>query len=464
MAHTVKKILFLRSAQRKETDVSRDWGSLKSGVGGNLGKNYQVTVSLLSELAFLVDGENSRIWSPQHGWDIADFDLVVFRLVGEELEKAIAAAHYLNGKGVLFIDTYLLARGKGKLAGAFLRNAENLPAPKTLYAEPAVLKAILSKEKTLEYPFVLKADGGRKGRDNYLIKSFAELDKKLKASKYLRMLAQEYIPNDGDMRILVLAGKARLIILRKAVEGTHLNNTSMGGAAELIDIASLPQNILRDCERAAKLEQLQVAGVDVMIDKETGRHYIIEVNRAPQLATGAFVDSKIAAYANMLDEIVKANVVHTKQPTRLTHIGRVERISFPDISRKTILAKVDTGADSSSVAAKDIHENESGLTATIMGEKLHFKPSQYSIIRVENSFGQRETRYKVKLTVKLKGRTVKGAFTLSNRSRKTYKVLLGRRLLAGKFLVNVMAGNPLVVEERRRSQAIQAELKKRNLV
>lgn len=140
-------------------------------------------------------------------------------------------------------------------------------------------------------------------------------------------------------------------------------------------------------------------------------------------------------------------------------IGRVERVSLPALGLKATPAKIDTGADSSSVHAVYIHEDSTGLSASILGQKLHFLPSEYTITRVENSFGHRETRYKVKLTVKIKGRKIRGSFTLSNRSGKTYQVLLGRRLLRGKFLVDVKSGRPLIKEERLHSKSLQAELK-----
>lgn len=141
-------------------------------------------------------------------------------------------------------------------------------------------------------------------------------------------------------------------------------------------------------------------------------------------------------------------------------IGRVERVSFPSLGAKKIPAKIDTGADSSSIHAAYIHEDSTGLSAYIFGQKMHFLPSQYVITRVENSFGHRETRYKVKLLIRIKGKKIRGTFTLSNRGSKTYQVLLGRRLLAGKFLVDVKSGRPLIKKERLHSKVLQAELKR----
>ena len=454
----MNKILFLKSSLKKDPSADKDWAALQDDVADMLGSTYDVAVAAFSDLAFLADGKKSRVWNPRVGWDIADFDLVVFRRVGTELEKAISAAHYLKLKNVPFIDEYLLSLGKGKLAGSFLRTSEGIPVPRTFYAGPKIFKEIFAKKSIFTYPFILKADGGRKGRNNYLINSYKELCQRLDAGDGIDMVAQEFIRNDGDTRVLVLNGKARAAIVRKAKAGSHLNNTSAGGSAETLPIKKIPKKALGDCLLAAKVEQLQVAGVDLIISKETGKHYILEVNRAPQLATGAYPEVKLAAYSEMISEIMTANkVVAWRKP----HIGRAEFVVFPELSNKRVSAKVDTGADSSSIHASRLHEDETGLSANILGSKLHFVPSHYTTTRVENSFGHRETRYKVKLAVKIKGRVIRGTFTLSNRRGKTYQVLLGRRLLAGKFIVDVKAGDPLVKKERLHSKLIQAELKRK---
>src|SRR3990167_7009727 len=99
----MNKILFLKSSLKKDPSADKDWVALQDKVAQILGSTYNVAVAPFSELAFLADGQKSRIWNPKQGWDIADFDLVVFRRVGIELEKAICAAHYLKLKNTPFI-------------------------------------------------------------------------------------------------------------------------------------------------------------------------------------------------------------------------------------------------------------------------------------------------------------------------------------------------------------------------
>ena len=150
----------------------------------------------------------------------------------------------------------------------------------------------------------------------------------------------------------------------------------------------------------------------------------------------------------------------------VTIIGRAEKATFPELGAKQVPVKIDTGADACSIWAKATEVENERLHVIFFGEgSTHydgaehiFRKGEYSITRVANSFGHREIRYKVKLRIKLKGRLIRGSFTLSDRSNKLYPVLIGRSLLKHKFIVDVSKGNPLRNEERARAEKLTVEL------
>lgn len=152
----------------------------------------------------------------------------------------------------------------------------------------------------------------------------------------------------------------------------------------------------------------------------------------------------------------------------LTIIGRAERIDIPDYGVFGVPAKVDTGADSTSIWASDVHLEGDILCFKLLGstskyftgEEIRVPASQYHITRVENSFGHKEFRYAVKLRIVVHDRHIKATITLANRANKTYPMLLGRRLLAKKFLVDVSKGKPLHKIEARKSIELQEEITK----
>lgn len=126
-------------------------------------------------------------------------------------------------------------------------------------------------------------------------------------------------------------------------------------------------------------------------------------------------------------------------------IGRSEELSFVDLDAPFVPAKTDTGAYRSAVHAKNITLNkETGeLTFELLGGhpvcgaiSREVTTKQFSTATIENSFGHREERYEVRLKVKLGPKVFIARFTLADRSKKIYPILLGRKLLNNRFLVD----------------------------
>ena len=280
-----------------------NWFALRDLVRGQM-PDVTVEMSALSELTLCLDGSKTRIYDQDQGYDIADFDLVVFRTISGQTDIAIAVAAYCRKKGITYIDTYMPHVGNTKLSCAFIRWEHDLPVPATAYG-PAVSLEAIAQDGTLGWPLVVKADHGRKGQDNYLAHTITQLQAILADNEDKHFVMQTFIPNAGDYRVLVFNDQARVAILRTAGEGTHLNNTSQGGAATLLDISTVDPAILALAVQAAQLDKLAVAGVDIITQEETGEPYILEVNRAPQLATGANVDIKMKEYGHALQELLE---------------------------------------------------------------------------------------------------------------------------------------------------------------
>ncbi len=150
----------------------------------------------------------------------------------------------------------------------------------------------------------------------------------------------------------------------------------------------------------------------------------------------------------------------------LTVIGRAEKADLLDLGAKRVPVKVDTGADASSIWAHAAEERDGKLQVVFFGEGSEFytgerhvfASDEYAMTRVASSFGHREIRYKVKLRIRLKKRVINGTFTLSDRSQKLYPILIGRSLLAKKFLVDVSKGSPLREAEKERAGKLKREL------
>lgn len=126
-------------------------------------------------------------------------------------------------------------------------------------------------------------------------------------------------------------------------------------------------------------------------------------------------------------------------------IGRSEPINFVDYPGLTDLpAKVDTGAYRSAIHAENIYVDEAGhLHFVLFGNHpicancaTEIITDQYSTATISNSFGDTEERYEVTLKVKIGPKIFQESFSLADRSKKIFPILLGRKLLNDRFLID----------------------------
>ncbi len=125
-------------------------------------------------------------------------------------------------------------------------------------------------------------------------------------------------------------------------------------------------------------------------------------------------------------------------------IGRKTIIQLPQLQGENVPAKIDTGAFRTAVhceswSLKEINGKEV-LEVVIEWEigkpvVVSFKKFQKRIIK--NSFGQTEERYCVRTLILVHKKKIQSEISFTNRSGMRYPVLLGRKTIGTKFLVDV---------------------------
>ena len=131
----------------------------------------------------------------------------------------------------------------------------------------------------------------------------------------------------------------------------------------------------------------------------------------------------------------------------ITTVGTKELVDFVSQEISQVPAKIDTGADSSAVWASNIHEENGTLRYTLFDKMSPYYTGQelttqsFSMTSIKNSFGKTEFRYKVSLRIRIAGRVIHVRFTLANRENNSQPILIGRRTLHGKFIVDVSRDN-----------------------
>lgn len=132
-------------------------------------------------------------------------------------------------------------------------------------------------------------------------------------------------------------------------------------------------------------------------------------------------------------------------------IGRVDKADFPELSLTDIKIKIDTGAYTSSIHSHDIKEvSENGekfiifqiLDPSNPKYKDHdYKTKRFRKKEIKNSFGISEERYIVKTTIIIFGEEFPIELSLSERSNMKFPILIGRRLLNKRFMVDTSKKN-----------------------
>ena len=144
-------------------------------------------------------------------------------------------------------------------------------------------------------------------------------------------------------------------------------------------------------------------------------------------------------------------------------------MQLPDIGIPWIKAKLDTGAQTSSIHAYDIVEFEKDGVDWV---RFRVRPWQESTEdevvvecpvqdrrRVRSSSGHVDERFVVTMRVLLVGREVDAEFTLSNRDQMGFRMLIGREALRDGFVVasgrSFLGGRaPRTMRRRNRGEAV----------
>lgn len=139
------------------------------------------------------------------------------------------------------------------------------------------------------------------------------------------------------------------------------------------------------------------------------------------------------------------------KPTNKTTIGRFDKIDLPQMKLFDIDAKIDTGADGSAIHCHHIElvkKKGKRLLHFILLDPTHPNYNNRSFFfedfkrrTVKNSFGSSESRFVITTPVVLFGTERLTDFSLSYRGNLNFPILLGRKFLYRKYIVDVTRSN-----------------------
>jgi hypothetical protein len=132
-----------------------------------------------------------------------------------------------------------------------------------------------------------------------------------------------------------------------------------------------------------------------------------------------------------------------KKPVEI--IGATDIVDLPDLEWFNVPVRVDSGATTSSIHCSRVRLIKEGnhtalrfyLDAKKGAPQQYFSVQDFKETIVRNSSGKEEKRYVIKTHVKLFGRKIRTEFSLANRRKMSYPILLGRKLLKNRFIIDV---------------------------
>jgi len=261
---------------------------------------HQVVLARFSDLIFSVEGENVEIEIEGISPKIRDFDLIYFRRAGDTfLSLAGTLALCLEHWGILFFDRTFKNIGPAgdKFTSYMKLSLAGLPTIPGFFCWYDKIKE--KKEKIvskLGLPLVAKHLSSQRGERIFLLKSMADFDRLNQNCPDGEFLFQKFIQGKGEYRILVLGGTIGAFEKKIQTDPKEFrHNIALGAEEEFIDVKKIPNEMREMAVDAAAALEIQIAGVDIMIDQK-GKIWLLEVNRGP----GITYDSKISPELNSL--------------------------------------------------------------------------------------------------------------------------------------------------------------------
>lgn len=267
-----------------------------------------VHAAMMDDLLIQVGDGVFSIYDTYNDQELSEYD--VFFLRGDKfrvyMDIIATINEYAAQHGIKMINDFRNVRDSSKLLQATRFETIGVPVAKTLNVNTALLSSF-NRVDDWTFPCIMKAKHGSHGNDNFVVHSLDDVRRI--SEEYVAtdkgFVLQRFVPNDGDYRILIV-GNETIVIGRSAQNGTHLNNTSKGGAATEVAIDSIPEQVIDQAKKIASAFKMTIAGVDALQDKDTGEYYFLEVNAQPQLMSGAFIEKKEGLIGKLLDSLTDA--------------------------------------------------------------------------------------------------------------------------------------------------------------
>ena len=291
----MKEILILVTKTGKKKQTLVDY------LNKNLAGKAKVTLGKLADLVFEVEGKKVKV--RLNDKNITDFSLVYFRRLSSDfLPHARTLAFCLDHLKIDYLDSYF---GKTSLAGnkltALIRlSLAGLPVMPSFFCwRDKIEDNIDYLENKYGYPLVAKELLLQQGKGIFLIKKRKDFDFLKKTKPEDQFFFQKFYPNEKEYRLLVLGDRVAVYERKIRIDPLEFRgNVALGAKEEFLEVNQAPKEMKTMAVKAAQILGLEVAGVDIFIASQTGKQWLLEVNRGPGFTYDLEVSSELPELAS----------------------------------------------------------------------------------------------------------------------------------------------------------------------
>lgn len=292
----MKKILILVSDITSKDEV----------VVNYLNNNLKTVIKTFKDISFKIDSGNIQCFC--EGADLKEFDLVYFRKTGSFFNVVSSVAEFLSMNKRKFIDeSFINVSPLGnKLLNTLKLARANLPVVPSYF----VSKANLVKEgseiaKQIGFPVYIKNLSGHKRVGIFIANSKEDFKKTLKIGGG-GFLLQKQIKIKEEYRVVVMGDKVAAIHIeeKRRTKNNEIlvdDGESTGGwvKSDIVNSA-----LLEAAVKATKVLNLNISGVDMCIEENTNKIYIIEVNRLPGFTLDPLISPELPELATYISKLI----------------------------------------------------------------------------------------------------------------------------------------------------------------
>jgi len=280
-----------------------------------LGKDIGVTLAVFSDLFIELDGNKIEVLIGDK--DIREFDLVYFRRIDHSLFPLSGSlAMCLDKFGIKYFDTKFKEIGAGgdkftslvKLSIAKVRVAKTIFCPREKILEKKDL--IISK---LNFPIIAKDTSAQGNTGIFVLKKEEDFEALLKlrekrlSGTYVQFIFQQFLQINREYRLLVLGNSVRVVHKKDKRSYKKLTVTYEVPdlETEFVNIKQIPSSLKKISVKAAKILNIEIAGVDACQLEKDSVPIIIEVNRGPGFEYDTDKSPEIIEVADFLKNSLK---------------------------------------------------------------------------------------------------------------------------------------------------------------